>query len=74
MAKLERMFNKIRKEFGMDKEVLFTHVGECMDPNDVLFTDGDLFCAMRDVYLEAFNSLKGIPEAQAALQKHFGLK
>lgn len=74
MAKLDRMFNKICKESGMDKEVLFTHVGECMDPDDVLFADGDLFCAMRDVYLEAFNSLKGNPEAQVTLKKHFGLK
>lgn len=74
MSKLEKMHREICKEVGMDKEVLFTHVGECMDPGDVLFTDGDLFSAMRDVYFEAFYSLKGNPEAQATLQKHFGLK
>ena len=74
MAKLERMFEKLRQEGGMNQEQASEYIGECMEQDNVLFTDGDLFCAMRDVYLEAEDALKRNPEALATLRKHFGLK
>ena len=74
MAKIERMLKKISRESGIPQEEVFAHAGECMEEDDVLFTDGDLYCAMRDVYLEAEDAFKGNPEAVATLRKHFEIK
>ena len=58
-------------ENGMDRDSASIHVGECMEEEDRLFTEGDLCSAMNDVYNEAIKALKNHPEALKSLQLHF---
>lgn len=74
MAIIEQMLKEISQESGIPREEVIAHAGECMEEDDVVFTDGDLYCAMRDIYLEAEAALKGNPEAVATLRKHFGIE
>lgn len=74
MAIIERMLKEISRDSGIPREEVFAYAGECMEEDDVLLTDGDLYCAMRDIYLEAEAALKGNPEAVATLRKHFGIE
>lgn len=68
--KINKMFKKIHKE-GMDIQTCYIHVGECMEQEDRLFTDGDLSHAMNEVFEEALKALKNNPAAQQQLKAHF---
>ena len=73
--KIEKIYKKLAKEQGIDKEAAFTHVGECMEYGDLLFTDGVLLCAINDTYRVVQDALKSdFPEAAAALATYFGVK
>ena len=62
------------KESGLNREEAYTHVGECMEFDNVIFTDGHLYRAMHNTYLAAQKALQDFPEASVALAKHFGIK
>ncbi len=68
--KLAQMQEKLCED-GMDRDTASIHVGECMEEEDCLFTDGDICSAMHDVYQEAIKALKNHPEALEALKNHF---
>ena len=72
--KIDKMFKRIRNEYGINKEAASVYVSRCMNDTNILFTDGDLFCAMRNTYSEAQVALKDFPKAQIALKKHFGVE
>lgn len=68
--KIGKMFNKINKN-GMSIDDCHIYVGECMELEDRLFTDGDLSHAMHEVFNEALKALKDNPTAQQQLKDHF---
>jgi ferredoxin-fold anticodon binding domain-containing protein len=71
IKKINKLLKSISKTVGMNHEDAWLHVGECMEDDDVLFTDSGVNCAMLAVYEEVLVALKDDPAALAKVQQHF---